>query len=34
MTDRHPALVTRDGLAVVVVDVQERLADVMERREQ
>jgi nicotinamidase-related amidase len=34
MNDRHPALVARDGLAVVVVDVQERLADVMERREQ
>jgi nicotinamidase-related amidase len=34
MTDRHPALVTRDGLVVVVVDVQERLAVVMDRREQ
>jgi nicotinamidase-related amidase len=32
MIERHPVLVTREGLAIVVVDVQERLAVVMDRR--
>jgi nicotinamidase-related amidase len=34
MTDRHPALVARDALTIVVVDVQERLAAVMDRRDE
>lgn len=34
MPERHPALVTREGSVLVVVDIQERLAAVMGRRDE